>query len=257
MGDDLATLALTIGRTSSTIWGTDIYTDDSPLAAVAVHAGLLRGGEKGVLRVTIFAGRDEYEGSTKNGVTSSGYGSWNGSYMVERAPGFGGAKPAKLPAEARALIAELGAPASAEAGLLDQTLSRLRRLRTDAEQAAKLEDALALRDAVASVIAARLGALPDPGTVTEWRGQIGRSMVFQVTGRVNGSIWGSDVYTDDSDLGTAAVHAGLLKPGQTGVVQVTLMPGLPRYPASQRNGVASSTYAAWSGSYRIALVTVY
>ncbi len=35
-----------------------------------------------------------------------------------------------------------------------------------------------------------------------------------VVGRLDGRVWGSGSYTDDSDLGTAAVHAGLLKPGE-------------------------------------------
>ena len=30
-------LSLNLNRTSGSVWGTDIYTDDSPLAAVAVH----------------------------------------------------------------------------------------------------------------------------------------------------------------------------------------------------------------------------
>ena len=78
-----------------------------------------------------------------------------------------------------------------------------------------------------------------------------------MTGRTNGSIWGSDTYTDDSDLGTAAVHAGLLKPGQTGVVQVTLLPGMAGYLASRRHGVSTNSYAAWTGSYRIVWVTTF
>jgi RNA polymerase sigma factor (sigma-70 family) len=247
----------TLSRAATTIWGTDIYTDDSPLAAVAVHSGLLREGEKGVLKVTIFAGRDDYEGSTRNGVASSAYGSWDGSYMVERAPGFDGAKPAKLPAEARTLITALGSPASAGEEEFSLTLESLRKLKTSAEQAAKLDEALVLRDAVATIIAGRVGAKPDPGSLTEYRGQNGRQISFQVTGRTGGSIWGSDTYTDDSDIGTAAVHAGLLKPGQTGIVQVTILPGLASYTGTRRNGVTTSAYAEWTGSYRMELVTLY
>ena len=223
-------LTLTGASAGTTVWGTDIYTDDSPLAAVAVHAGLLSVGQKGVVRVTIFAGRDSYEGTTRNGVSSSDYGSWNGSYMVEKAPDFNGEKPAKLPAEARTLLAELGAPASADEGLFNQTLESLRKLEKSAEQAAKLDDALVLRDAVASVIAGRVGAHPDPGALTAYRGQNGRRLAFMVTGRTNGSIWGSDTYTDNSNLGTAAVHAGLLKPGQTGHRPGNDSAGLERIP---------------------------
>jgi len=245
-------------RTSlATIWGTDIYTDDSPLSAVAVHAGLLAEGEKAVLRVTIFAGRDEYEGSTKNGITSSSYGPWEGSYVVEKGPAFERPAPATLPAEAKTLVAELGNPAAADPALFDTTLDGLRKLKTGAEHSDKLDEALLLRNAIASIMAGRVGAQPDPGTLTEWRGQNGRRMFFQVTGRLNGSIWGSDTYTDDSDLGTAAVHAGLLLPGQTGIVRVTLLPGMAAYPSTHRNGITTSSYGPWTGSYRIERVAVY
>ena len=246
-----------LSRISATVWGSDFYTDDSPLAAVAVHAGILREGEKGVVRVTIFAGRDEYEGTARHGVTSRNYGAWDGSYMVEQAPPFDPITAAKLPDEAKRLIARLGPAVSAQEEAFNETLSALRNLRMGAERAAYLDVALVLRDSIAATIAARLGAQPDPGTLTEYRGHNGRRIYFQVTGRTNGSIWGSDTYTDDTELGTAAVHAGLLKPGQTGVVKVTVLPGLSGYSASQRNGIAATAYGEWNGSYRVELVTTY
>ncbi len=257
--DSSVAFALSDGLTTSpaTIWGNDIYTDDSPLSAVAVHAGVLSEGQKGVVRVTIFAGRDDYEGSSRNGVTSSSYGPWGGSYMVEKAPDFEDTKPAKLPTDARTLVAELGAPQFAEAGLFRVTMDGLRKLRTAAERAGKLYDALVLRDAAAWITARRVGASSDPGNATSYRGQNGTRFCFQVTGRTNGSIWGSDTYTDDSDMGTAAVHAGLLRPGQVGIVQVTIVRGLSAYTGTRRNGIASSSYGEWTGSYRLSLVTAF
>ena len=93
------------------------------------------------------------------------------------------------------------------------------------------------------------GVLPDPGNMTGYRGQNGQSFRFQVTGAESGSVWGTDVYTDDSVLARAAVHAGLLQPGETGVVTVMVLPGQERYDASYRNGVPSRAYGRWSGSY--------
>ncbi len=71
------------GDTSSIAWGTDIYTDDSYLSAVAIHAGILEQGETGTVVVTILPGEESYTGSTSNGVTSLDYGEWDGSYIVE------------------------------------------------------------------------------------------------------------------------------------------------------------------------------
>jgi RNA polymerase sigma factor (sigma-70 family) len=72
-----------VGRTDGVIWGSGVYTDDSPLATVAVHAGALKDGQKGLVRVTILPGEMLYVGSTSNGVTSNPYGEWPGCYRVE------------------------------------------------------------------------------------------------------------------------------------------------------------------------------
>lgn len=94
------------------------------------------------------------------------------------------------------------------------------------------------------------GVLPDPGNMTVYRGQNGQQFRFQVTGTTSGSIWGTDVYTDDSSVARAAVHAGVLRAGETGVVTVIVQPGLDQYAGSARNGVTSASYGRWSGSYR-------
>lgn len=93
--------------------------------------------------------------------------------------------------------------------------------------------------------------MPQSGTMEAFRGMTGTTFSLQLTGSDSGSIWGSDVYTDDSDLATAAVHAGVLEDGQTGTVAITVRPGQESYQGSQRNGVASQGYGAWHGSYRI------
>src|SRR5205823_4787332 len=59
-------------------------------------------------------------------------------------------------------------------------------------------------------------ARPDPGDLRGWEGAVGSEPLFRVTGRTDGSIYGTDVYTSDSKLATAAVHAGVLRAGETG-----------------------------------------
>ncbi len=94
--------------------------------------------------------------------------------------------------------------------------------------------------------------LPDPQSgVTGYRGQNDSVLYFEVTGSVWGSIWGTGIYTDDSTLGTAAVHAGILEPEELGVVKVTILPGQDSYESSEQNGVTSQSYGSWVGSYRI------
>ena len=76
------------------------------------------------------------------------------------------------------------------------------------------------------------GVRPDPGNLTSFRDQAGRTYTFDVTGSDQGPVWGSGIYTDDSSLATAAVHAGLLRVGQRGQVTVMLLPGRDSYAGS-------------------------
>ena len=93
--------------------------------------------------------------------------------------------------------------------------------------------------------------LPDPGDLSGHRGQNGTMLTFEVTGDASGAVWGDGVYTDDSRLAAAAVHAGVLQPGQTGLVGVEILPGQESYEGAERNGVSSGTYASWPGSFRV------
>ena len=49
---------------------------------------------------------------------------------------------------------------------------------------------------------------------------VGATYYFRVTGDANGSVWGTDIYTGDSSLAASAVHAGLVKVGETVIVKV-------------------------------------
>ena len=66
-----------------------------------------------------------------------------------------------------------------------------------------------------------------------------------------GSVWGSDVYTGDSALCRAALHAGRV-PRAGGTVTVVGEAGRAFYPGVTRNGVASTNYRAYGWSFRFA-----
>lgn len=65
----------------------------------------------------------------------------------------------------------------------------------------------------------------------------------------SGATWGTDVYTADSAICRAAVHAGAT-PVTGGLVTVHLEPGRPAYRGSARHGVTSSDYGSYASSYR-------
>jgi hypothetical protein len=83
------------------------------------------------------------------------------------------------------------------------------------------------------------------------RGRTGLSFQVQVVGSPSGTVWGTGTYTDDSSIAAAAVHAGLLKPSELGVLRVTIVAGQQSYAASDSNGVKSQAYGPWDGSFRL------
>ena len=89
----------------------------------------------------------------------------------------------------------------------------------------------------------------DPGNLESFRGRNGEVFRFRVRGSAHGSIWGDGVYTDDSSLAVAAVHAGVLRREEEGIVAVRILPGRKEYAGAERNGVASESYGEWHGSY--------
>jgi hypothetical protein len=66
----------------ATVWGTDIYTDDSSVCNAAVHFGRISVAAGGSVVIEIRAGLASYAGTVRNGVSSTNYGEWPGSFIV-------------------------------------------------------------------------------------------------------------------------------------------------------------------------------
>jgi len=82
--------------------------------------------------------------------------------------------------------------------------------------------------------------------------EAGRTVLIEVVGRTDGSLWGTDIYTADSRLATAAVHAGAVREGERGLVRVTIVDSAEEtFAGSQRNGVQSFDYANYPVGYRV------
>ncbi len=101
--------------------------------------------------------------------------------------------------------------------------------------------------------------LPNPGNLVAFRGRNLAALHFNVTGSVSAGVWGTGIYTDDSSLAVAAVHAGVLAAGQQGVVKVVIRPGLTStanqvdaYVGSTAHGITSNSYGTYAGSYSVA-----
>lgn len=119
------------------------------------------------------------------------------------------------------------------------------------EQTLRLADARSLRAAGVSGDDAATAAAAPP-TLAAFQGQFGKELAFAVTGATPGGgqptgLWGSGQYTLDSALAAAAVHAGVLRPGQAGVVRVRVVPSPPQFVGSTQNGFTSTHYGPYQG----------
>jgi hypothetical protein len=64
------------------------------------------------------------------------------------------------------------------------------------------------------------------------------------------ALWGTEIYTDDSSLCAAAIHAGELGP-EGGRVAVEIRPGEPKYAGSRWHGVRSNSWGSWRRSLEV------
>lgn len=84
----------------------------------------------------------------------------------------------------------------------------------------------------------------------QYRGEDGKLVAFRCPpdGEI-GSVWGTETYTDDSSVCSAAVHAGIINPVEGGRVVIEIAPGEGSYEGSEANGVTSQEYGEWAGSF--------
>ena len=83
---------------------------------------------------------------------------------------------------------------------------------------------------------------------------VGTTYYFRVTGVTEGQLWGTDIYSGDSTIGAAAVHGGLLKPGKTDVLRVTVVKPPEKFPGTVRNGVTSTEYGRYQYAWRLSKI---
>ncbi|WP_439622015.1 LCCL domain-containing protein [Gemmata sp.] len=123
------------------------------------------------------------------------------------------------------------------------------------EQSLKVADMRSLRTGAGIAADEFAGAVAAPATMATYQQQFGKEFVFNLTGHAPGNgqqatVWGTDVYTLDSNLAAAAVHAGLAKPGEAVAVRVRVVQSPLQFTASFRNGVNSNAYGTFaSGGY--------
>jgi hypothetical protein len=87
-------------------------------------------------------------------------------------------------------------------------------------------------------------------TASGFKGEAGQTYKFRCPeeGTEQG-IYGSDIYTQDSSICTAAVHVGIITLAQGGVVTIEYRPGRATYGSTVRNGIKSRTWGEYPRSF--------
>src|SRR5262249_41102095 len=137
------------------------------------------------------------------------------------------------------------------AALFEHALEQLEPLQRDLLRAGELSQALAAVLQIAVFRMRKENVLPDPGTLVRFQ-HIGKTFQFRVTGSDQCPVWGTDIYTSDSHLGTAAVHAGALTLGEEAVVRVSIV-DMARVliKGSLQNGVMTRDWGPYPVGYRV------
>ena len=96
-----------------------------------------------------------------------------------------------------------------------------------------------------------------PSNMYGYRNSANYDKVYKmlITGQSGSAGWGTGIYTDDSYIPRAAVHAGAIAVGVTDYVYVKVLPGQSSYTGSTQNGNSTSSYGSWGGSYSFVLDT--
>lgn len=95
-----------------------------------------------------------------------------------------------------------------------------------------------------------VGGVDWGANATALRGQNGKTFTFKCPPNGSlGSVYGTGVYTDDSKVCSAAVHRGLITVAGGGTVVIKIAPGKPSYVGSTKNGVTTTAWNAYQGSY--------
>lgn len=80
--------------------------------------------------------------------------------------------------------------------------------------------------------------------------ETGKTYKFKCpSGGKQGTVWGTDIYTLDSSICNAAVHAGKLTTESGGPVTIEIRPGESSYKGTTRNGIKTNDYPKYGQSF--------
>lgn len=199
-----------------TVWGSDTYSDDSSICTAAAHSGRITRAAGGVVQIQIGPGQPSYAGTVRAGETTRHFAAYPGSFTL-----VGGPQP----------------------GLVAVPVPQIN------------GNGVNIGGVQINVGTGPGGPNPWAERATAHRGQNGTSFTVACPpGGALATVWGTDVYTDDSSVCSAAVHAGRITLAEGGAVTAFVQPGRPTYSGTTRNGVTTLNFATFPGSFAFTAV---
>ena len=273
------------GRAGAPIVGTDDYASDCNLDAAAVHAGVLQLGESGYVKIILAEGLESYAGSKRNGVESVPNGKTKLSLRFEKvviarsgdplpsptssSGATGGSGERGSPTGAHlpdlppgAVPGSMGAPAGpvdpvggtpGETGRGPGETGRAGDVKLELESDRRAFSGRQLSPRVNWQV--ERFNLPNAFALGQLRPYQGLALRITVTGVKDGPVWGSNAYTDDSSLNSAALHSKLVNAGETTEIVAIIRPGMKSYGGSYSNGIATNNFGPYPGSFQLVPVT--
>lgn len=207
------------------VWGTDLYTDDSSVCQAALHAGRITENGGGDVAIEVRPGEHSYRGSVRHGVTSSAYGTWHCSFVI---------------------VSDRCTEGSTKCGTTCTDLS------LDAAHCGACGHACGVDESCKKGVC--VAGIDGDWLLNaqRWPCTVGHAHVVRcppLPGSIPfGTVYGSGPYTNDSSICAAAVHAGVI--GRAGgEVTIEMRPGMKKYPGSTAHGVTTTPWGSWSCSY--------
>ncbi|MBI2571414.1 MAG: hypothetical protein HYV63_30775 [Candidatus Schekmanbacteria bacterium] len=280
-GGDAVTVRCPAGCGEQRVWGTEVYTDDSAICAAAIHAGVLA-SQGGDVHVVAAAGRASYTGTVANGVSSEAWGPWGTSFTfaalrreiacdhpgkaLEGGPGTairvtcprgcvtGALWGTGIYTDDSAIClaaAHAGVSSPAFGGEITVTILPGQSTYAGSQQNGVTSEPWESWDRSFSVSSDEV-VLGCEQTGKTLAGAEGKSYLAVCPADCDLSrAWGTDMYTDDSSVCTAALHAGAISAHGGALTVVIAGPG-EQFPGSERNGVRTESWGAWERSFSVA-----
>lgn len=212
----------------SLVIGTDIYADWSSIVGASIHSGVVKLNQKKIIAIKSLPPQSTYYGSLSNGILSTG----------TTAPVLGSFS-------VRSLF--LNIEGTAEQELILNELPSYEYPEPESDNGiVKLE--------LNSLFDSYILYVYDPFKVqiqnvpSNFLGlnliNFYKKFLIKIKGSASGLVFGSNPYTIDSSIATAAVHSGAVAANKTAYCSVLILPKQNSYPGSVKNGIPSFSSTA-------------